>query len=64
MLSRYERARMPHNISVMLAMEALQHLFQSDNLFVRLVRNIGLNSIEKNNLIKKIFIDYASGKVV
>ena len=61
-LSRFERQRMPHNLSMMGAMEGFQHLFQSDHLALRLVRNLGLNLINQTALTKSFFTRQALGE--
>ncbi len=60
-LSRYERARMPQNLSMMAAMQGFQQLFQSDNLAVRLARNIGLRQVDKFASAKAMFVRQALG---
>lgn len=60
-LSRFERRRMPHNIALMLTVEALQHLFQSNSLAVHILRNTAFKILDKSAITKKILIQQASG---
>lgn len=60
-LSRFERRRMPHNLSMMAAMEGFQHLFQADALPVRLLRNSGLKIVDNLDEAKAIFVRQALG---
>lgn len=60
-LTRFERRRMPWNLSMMAAMEGFERLFQSDHLAVRLLRNTGLNWIDSSNQAKALFVRQALG---
>lgn len=60
-LSRFERQRMPHNLSMMAAMQGFQNLFQSDNLTLRLLRNLGLKTVDGMPQAKTAFIRHALG---
>ena len=37
-------------------------IFKSENLYMRLLRNIGLSSVNENSFLKRFFINHASGK--
>lgn len=60
-LGRFERRRMPQNLSMMAAMEGLERLFQSDSLTVRLLRNLGLKQVQQHSLAKALFVRQALG---
>ncbi len=60
-LSRYERRRMLHNITLMLAMEGFERLFQADQLSLRWLRNVGLKLINQMPESKAIFMRKALG---
>lgn len=61
-LSRFERQRMPHNLTMMGAMEGFQHLFQSDHLALRLARNFGLKLMNDTPLSKALITRQALGE--
>ncbi|MFC3607660.1 2-octaprenyl-3-methyl-6-methoxy-1,4-benzoquinol hydroxylase [Stutzerimonas tarimensis] len=60
-LSRYERRRMPQNLTMMAAMEGFERLFDADNLSLRLLRNIGLRQVEALPAAKALFMRQALG---
>lgn len=60
-LSRYERRRMPHNLTLMAAMEGFERLFQADVLPVRLLRNAGLKMVDHSAEAKALFVRQALG---
>lgn len=60
-LSRYERRRMPHNLTLMAAMEGFERLFQADALPVRLLRNAGLKMVDHSAEAKALFVRQALG---
>ncbi|MDC6379116.1 2-octaprenyl-3-methyl-6-methoxy-1,4-benzoquinol hydroxylase [Pseudomonas graminis] len=60
-LSRYERRRMPHNLTLMAAMEGFERLFQADALPVRLLRNAGLKMVDRSAEAKALFVRQALG---
>lgn len=60
-LSRYERRRMPHNLTLMAAMEGFERLFQSHALPVRLLRNAGLKMVDHSAEAKALFVRQALG---
>jgi len=61
-LGRFERARMPHNLAMMAAMEGFERLFQADALPLRWLRNRLLESSEKLPPLKGWFIEKALGR--
>lgn len=60
-LSRYERRRMPHNLSMMATMQGFQELFQADALPVRWLRNAGLRKVDAMHELKAMFVRQALG---
>ncbi|WNW12824.1 2-octaprenyl-3-methyl-6-methoxy-1,4-benzoquinol hydroxylase [Pseudomonas sp. DTU_2021_1001937_2_SI_NGA_ILE_001] len=60
-LARYERRRMPHNLSLMAAMEGFQRLFQADRLPIRWLRNTGLKVVNDLPEVKALFVREALG---
>lgn len=60
-LSRFERRRMPHNLSMMAAMEGFERLFQADPLPLRWLRNSGLKLVETLPGAKAMFVRQALG---
>lgn len=60
-LARYERRRMPHNLSLMAAMEGFQRLFQADPLPLRWLRNTGLKVVNDLPEVKAMFVREALG---
>ena len=44
------------------SMDFFVNIFRSENLYLRLLRNIGLSSVNKNQFLKRFFINHASGK--
>ena len=61
-LSRFERRRMPHNLSMMAAMEGFERLFQSDELSLRWLRNSGLRLVDGLDGVKGLFMRRALGQ--
>lgn len=59
---RYQRARMPHNLAAMAAMESFKRLFGSSNPYVGLVRNLGLSLAGQLPGLKQRFMHLASGR--
>ncbi len=60
-LSRYQRERKGHNLSMMVLMEAFKKGFGSDDLIVRWLRNAGMSSVDKLSPIKHQLIKKAMG---
>ncbi len=57
-LQRYQRRRKPENLAVMAVMEGFKHLFEREELPLRLLRNLGMSQLNalgplKNRLIKQ-----------
>ncbi|MNP78397.1 2-octaprenylphenol hydroxylase [compost metagenome] len=54
---------MPHNLALMAAMEGFERLFQADPLPVRLLRNAGLNLVDRMPEAKALFVREALGLI-
>ncbi|WP_024645164.1 2-octaprenyl-3-methyl-6-methoxy-1,4-benzoquinol hydroxylase [Pseudomonas syringae] len=60
-LGRYERRRMPHNLTLMAAMEGFERLFQANPLPLRWLRNTGLKVVNQLPEAKALFVREALG---
>ncbi len=60
-LDRYQRSREGHNLAMAGIMEGLQRLFGSDDLGVRLLRNMGLNMSDAMPMLKQEIVLRAMG---
>lgn len=60
--SRYQRARMPHNLAAMAMMETFKRLFGNANPYLGLVRNLGLSLAGQLPGLKQQFMRLASGR--
>jgi 2-octaprenylphenol hydroxylase len=60
-LSRYPRERKPANLGMMLGMEGFKRAFGSDALFVRYLRNQGLNLADRLGPLKQRLMRQAMG---
>ena len=61
-LKKYEIRRKSMNLIMLRSMNFFVDLFRSDNLYIRLLRNIGLSSVNKTKFLKRFFINHASGR--
>ena len=61
-LKKYEIRRKSMNLIMLRSMNFFVDLFRSDNLYIRLLRNIGLSRVNKTKFLKRFFINHASGK--
>ena len=61
-LKKYEIRRKNMNLLMLKSMDFFVNIFRSNNLFLKLLRNIGLSSVDKNKFLKRFFINHASGK--
>ena len=43
------------------SMDLFVNIFNSNNLYTKLIRNIGLSSVNKINFLKRLFINHAAG---
>ena len=62
MLKRYEVRRKTFNELMLRSMQMFVDIFKSENLYMRLLRNIGLSSVNETSFLKRFFINHASGK--
>lgn len=60
-LARYQRARKSDNVAMLAAMEVFKRLFGAGELPLRWLRNSGLNWVDRNALLKRLFIRQAMG---
>jgi 2-octaprenylphenol hydroxylase len=60
-LSRYQRQRIGHNLSMMALMEVFKRGFASDDLGLRWLRNVGLDVVDKASPIKHQLMKKAMG---
>ena len=61
-LKRYEIRRKNMNLLMLKSMDFFVNLFGSKNLYVKLLRNLGLSGVNKTEFLKKFFINHAAGK--
>ena len=61
-LKRYEVRRKTFNELMLRSMQMFVDIFKSENLYTRLLRNIGLSSVNETLFLKRFFINHASGK--
>ena len=60
-LKKYEVRRKGMNLLMLKSMDFFVNTFNSENLYIRLLRNWGLKSVNKTMFIKAFFIKHASG---
>ena len=60
-LKKYEIRRKSMNLIMLRSMNFFVNLFKSDNLYIRLLRNVGLSGVNKTKFLKRFFINHASG---
>ena len=60
-LLRYQRRRKPDNLATMAAMEGFKRLFAADQLSVRLLRNLGMSTLNQQSALKNALIKRAMG---
>ncbi len=61
MLRRYQRQRMPGNLTMMSVMEAFKRLFGSRSLMILWLRNSGMQQLNSLSALKKIIVASAMG---
>ena len=61
-LKKYEIRRKSMNLLMLKSMNFFVDLFKSDNLYIKLLRNIGLSGVNKTKFLKRFFINHASGR--
>lgn len=60
-LRRYERTRKSENWNMMMAVKGLKQLFEYSSGWIGKIRGLGLNTVNKANIIKQQLIRYALG---
>ena len=60
-LKKYEIKRRSLNLAMLKSMDLFVNTFNSNNLYTKLIRNIGLSSVNKINFLKRLFINHAAG---
>lgn len=60
-LARYERRRMPENLSMMATMEGFKRLFEASNPILNWVRNWGMSKVNSLSMIKNHIVQEAMG---
>ena len=61
-LKRYEIRRKQMNFVMLKSMDFFVEIFKSNNLLIKLLRNVGLSGVNKINFLKTFFINHASGR--
>jgi 2-octaprenylphenol hydroxylase len=61
LLQRYERRRMPENLTMMATMESFKRLFAAKTPAVRWLRNWGMTKVNKLGFVKKHIVQEAMG---
>jgi 2-octaprenylphenol hydroxylase len=61
MLRKYERCRKAEAMKVIATMEGFKHLFDGEQAFKKLIRNVGLLGANKLPGVKAFFIAQAMG---
>ncbi len=61
-LKRYEIRRKHMNLIMLKSMDFFINLFGSKNLYIKILRNLGLSGVNKTQFLKKFFINHAAGK--
>ncbi len=62
LLARYQRARRVDVVSMLAATDALDRLFSTDNLLVRLARGLGIAAVHRMPRLKRAFMIQAMGE--
>jgi len=60
-LSKYQRRRKGDNVAMQLTMDAFKRVFGSELAPIRWARRFGLSTVNNSTLLKKLFIQQASG---
>ena len=60
-LRRYQRRRQIDNLSMQFTMDAIQRIFISKLKSIKLVRHLGLKTINRSTLLKNMLMQHASG---
>ncbi len=60
-LNKYQRRRKADNLAMQMTMDAFKRVFGSEAAPVRWLRRYGLQTVNQNSLLRKLFIQQASG---
>ncbi len=60
-LRRYERWRKAENLTMLAFVDGIKYLFVNDNKVIQNMRLVGLNMMDKMQVIKHFFANYAAG---
>lgn len=60
-LRRYQRQRMPHNLTLMAAMESFKRLFGSRKVSILWLRNLTLSKVNNVSILKQLLVREAMG---
>ena len=60
-LNKYQRRRKGDNLAMQMTMDAFKRTFGSDFAPIRWARRFGLNSVNKSGILRKLFMQQASG---
>ena len=61
LLRRYQAARRPDNVAMLVATDGLDRLFSNDNPLVRLARDVGIAAVHRVGPLKRAFMRQAMG---
>jgi 2-octaprenyl-6-methoxyphenol hydroxylase len=61
LLARYQRARRPDNLMMLVATDALDRLFSNSNPALRLARDLGIATVNRTLPLKRMFMRQAMG---
>ena len=61
LVKKYEIKRKGMNLLMLKSMDFFVDFFSSKNLYVMLLRNFGLSSVNKTKFLKAFFMKHASG---
>ncbi|MBV8455931.1 MAG: ubiquinone biosynthesis protein UbiH, partial [Acetobacteraceae bacterium] len=61
LLARYQRARRPDNLMMLVATDALDRLFSNSNPALRLARDMGIAAVNRTLPLKRMFMRQAMG---
>lgn len=61
LLARYQRARRPDNLAMLVATDSLNRLFSTDNAALRMLRGLGIAAVHRTTPLKRLFMRQAMG---
>jgi len=60
-LKKYQRRRQADNIAIQMTMDAFKRIFGSELAPIKWLRRFGLQTVDQSSLLKKLFMQQASG---